>query len=98
MHAIIAAAVNVPELELDQSEADRLAKALGDIAKHHPTVINPRVADYVHLATALGVVYGPRVMAIRHRRAKEKQRASWPQAEQTTTGQVASIFGKHSTP
>lgn len=50
-----------------------LGRALIQLEQQFPTKIDPRVVAAVNLAGALGMVYGPRIVAIRMRLADERK-------------------------
>lgn len=72
-HAILAAGLKVPEIALSKTEAETLAKATADVAKHYPTSISPKTIAWCNLATCVGLTYGPRVYMVRSRLDKEKR-------------------------
>lgn len=73
-HAILSAALNTPELELEKIESQALAEATANVARHYPTSISAKTIDWCALATCLGLTYGPRVVLVRNRLAKERER------------------------
>jgi len=79
-HTAAAGALRAPELQLDKSEADLLGKALIQVEQQFPTQIDPRMIALLNLAGALGMVYGPRVVAIRMR-VKEEAKERKPKAD-----------------
>lgn len=59
---------------LDKTEARQLAEATAEVAKHYPTTIDPKVMAWVNFGMVAGMVYGPRIYAIRARtKAGRKQ-------------------------
>lgn len=73
-HAILSAALNTPELELEKIESQALAEATANVARHYPTSISAKTIDWCALATCLGLTYGSRVVLVRNRLAKERER------------------------
>lgn len=72
-HTGFAAASKTPELELEESEADRLARALSTLSSYYPgAVISPKTMAWVGVISACGAVYGTRFTAIRIRMMMEK--------------------------
>lgn len=69
MHAMAAGFIGAQELNIDDDESKTLAAAVAGVAAHYNVTANPKTVAWVNLATALGMVYGPRVAAIRLRRA-----------------------------
>lgn len=72
-HAILAAGLKTPEIALSKVEAETLAKATAEVAKHYPHAIDPKTIAWVNLATCMGLTYGPRVYMIRQRLDAEKR-------------------------
>lgn len=72
-HAILAAGLKTPEIALSKVEAETLAKATAEVAKHYPHAIDPKTIAWVNLATCMGLTYGPRVYMIRQRLDNEKR-------------------------
>ncbi len=75
-----AGALKAPELALDEDEAKLLGKALLQVEQQFPTKIDPRMIALVNLAGSLGIVYGPRIVAIRMR-VSEERKAKKPKAD-----------------
>lgn len=73
-HAILSAALNTPEIMLEKVESQGLAEAVANVARHYPTSISAKTIDWAALATCLGLTYGPRVVLVRQRMAKERER------------------------
>lgn len=67
-----AAATQTPELKLDSDEAQGMAKAIAEVARHYPTKVDPKTLAWVNLIMALMVVYGPRIYLIRERHKSER--------------------------
>lgn len=94
IHTMGAAALKTPELALTEGEAQSMASAVANVARHYPTQIDPRVLDWSNLIMCLGMAYGPRLYNIRERQEQERRqrRASVPQGAtgvQTPTPQAA---------
>ncbi len=73
-HAMLA--VKIPEMEITDVEAQRLAEGIARVEKYYPAVsavISGRIADHVALVAAVTSVYGVRFAAIKVRKAKEAQ-------------------------
>lgn len=68
---MLAAAVKTPELELDKTEAELLAKNIAAVNAHYGKVIDPKIMAWTGLIMACGTVYAPRVAAIRLRMSME---------------------------
>lgn len=67
IHQMGAMILATPELELDQAEADRLAKAAGEVAKHYAVAVDPKKLAWANLIGTLGFLYVPRIIAARAR-------------------------------
>jgi len=63
----MAATLSHPELILSQEECDQLALATTNVARHYvDTRRHEKTIDWGHLIIALGMIYGPRLVAIRN--------------------------------
>ena len=77
LHMIVA--TRIPEMKLEDAEAKMLAEAIARVEKYYPvvsSVITGRIADHVALVTALGAVYGTRIIAIQARLNEDRKAAS----------------------
>ena len=70
-HAVIASTLQVPELELDEAEAQRLAAAIQNVNNAYRVEFDPKKAALIDLGTACGVIYGPRFVSIFLRKKQE---------------------------
>src|SRR5690606_32627743 len=70
LHMMAAAATKTPELELDKQESAMLASAISDVQSHYNFDVSEEVTIWVNLITALGAIYGPRVVVIYGRKQK----------------------------
>jgi hypothetical protein len=93
-HFMLAKIIKVPEIKLDNEEAEELGKALARVNKEFGiAVLSPKTAALVNLAIVAGTVYVPRLMAHDLRKKNEKKngkQSSKPievDAEWTMTGQ-----------
>lgn len=74
IHTMGAAALKAPELTLSEGEAQQMAIAITNVAKHYPTtIVDPKIVDWGNLLMCLGMAYGPRVYMIRERVKQERQ-------------------------
>lgn len=71
LHAF--AAIMVPELELDESESKKLAKAIEGVTDQYKLTLDPKVSAYIDLATVCGIIYGPRAVALYTRKKTEQK-------------------------
>lgn len=65
-HLILAAKV-APTLELEQKEAQALAEAVANVAKHYPLVsrgMTPEQQAWLSLLTTAGMIYGQRLVPV----------------------------------
>ena len=76
VHNGLAAVTGAPEFAIDQEEAEGLAKAAANVARHYNT---PKMAqktiDWLTLGSTLGAVYGTRIAAYRLRTADARREA-----------------------
>lgn len=89
VHAIVAVKAGAPEFIIDSAEANMLASAINDVQEFYGLEVSPEVTIWVNLVTALGTVYGPRVVTMYAR--KKKERADKPKetkqpAQRATSG------------
>ena len=69
IHTVLA--VNVPEMEMGEEEALRIAKAYDRVERYYPTirrVLSGKVKDHVAFFSVVGTAYGSRIAAIRLRK------------------------------
>jgi hypothetical protein len=63
-----AAQFGIPEVQLERAEARELAAATANVARHYQwTAMAEKTKDWLLLAGAMGMIYGPRAKAIRAR-------------------------------
>lgn len=68
-----AAALSVPELQLDQEESRALASAIADVSLHYDAAISAEMMAWINLAAVGATVYGPRAFVIIQRKREEKK-------------------------
>lgn len=74
LHMMGAAFLKVPELELDQKEAERLSDAVNRVqAEYNIPILDPKTMAWINLAMVAGGVYGPRIVAHSLRTKREKR-------------------------
>lgn len=76
IHTMLAAATKTPELALDEKEARGIAEAATKVAAFYDVAASAKTIAWANLVSALGVVYGPRVIAIGMRRKHERAKRS----------------------
>jgi hypothetical protein len=73
------AAIWVEELEIEEDEAEKLAKAIAEVQSHYPvTVIDPKWLSLSNLVIVTSGIYGPAFMAYRLRKYREKSGSPKP--------------------
>lgn len=73
MHLGIASATKTPELSLDESEAESLAKATANVLEQFDIRPDPKIEAVVGLVTTASVIYGSKYYMIRQRKKEEKE-------------------------
>lgn len=72
IHLALAGIAKCPELELDEGEAKKVTMALDKLAAHYDVAPSETAKVWMNFAGAIGSVYGPRAIAIKHRLDAEK--------------------------
>lgn len=72
MHTMVAGFADIPEIEISKEESALMAEAIAEVASHYNATLDPKAMAWFGFAGAMGAVYGPRVAAIRLRKAMEK--------------------------
>lgn len=73
IHFSLSKIAGTPELELDAEESKKLAENMQNLMRHYPAMRFPqKQADWLMMMMALGEVYGPRVIAIGNRKARQR--------------------------
>lgn len=87
VHFMGAVILSTPELQLAETEANTLARALSNVAAQYNQDMNPRTLAWVNLAMVSAGFYGARAIAIRNRWAEEKaaKAAQQPQRPNNVT-------------
>ena len=75
-HAMLAAMVKVPELAIDPAEAQSLAKAAANVARHYDLGASQKTLDWISLGTVIASIYGPRAIAMFLAEKKQPPRPS----------------------
>jgi hypothetical protein len=74
IHTMCAMLTGIPELELEEEEAAKLAKAVARVNNYYGGMVIPeKYAVWGNFAVALGTVYGPRAITYRMRMKQEAQ-------------------------
>ena len=74
VHSAIAGFLETPELELDGSEATKLAGAMQRVADQYPVRITPKLMAWLNLSFVAGGIYGSRYAAIKVRLKMEAEK------------------------
>lgn len=59
--------MQAPELMLDPRESEQMAKAIAEVQRHYPMVVDPKIVAWTNLAAVAGMIYIPRVVSARKR-------------------------------
>jgi hypothetical protein len=71
-HTWAAVFLKTPELNLTEDEADKLSNAYNNFCEYHDIpILSPKRMSEINMILALGMVYGPRVVAVRNRIKEE---------------------------
>ena len=83
IHLSLATVINDSDWAIDESEAERLAKAFENVAAQYNVTMDPRTQAWFNLALAAGSIYGPRVVGkwIKSRDEKPATEPAKPAAE-----------------
>lgn len=68
-----------PAWEIADVEAKELASAIGKVQEQYPFTLDPKAQAWANLAMVAGVVYAPRVMAMRKSRGENAKAQTTPQ-------------------
>lgn len=75
-HNVLSSMTGIAELALDQAEAQDLGKATGEVMSHYDiTFLDDKTTAWINLGQTLFGLYGTRFMALRIRKAAERQEA-----------------------
>lgn len=78
IHTALAAATKTPELALEDEESRALATATANVLNEFDITPDPKIQAIVGLIATAGMIYGPRVVLIRMRKASEEKEAEKP--------------------
>lgn len=87
-HAMMAAFLSVPQLELDAEEAKSLADAVTNVTQmYDKEIVSPETYAWVNLAMIAGGIYGPRFVSYRlDRKSKGPRKVVAPQQPRVNMG------------
>jgi len=69
---LVAAKFIGPEIAISEKESFALAKSIKELSAQYDLSINPKAAASLQLLATVAIIYGPRVVMIKTRIAKEK--------------------------
>jgi hypothetical protein len=73
IHALLAAGLHAPEMELSETEAATVSNNIVAVARHYDLQQTQKATDIGNLAISLGIVYGGRAIRISSRVRSEQQ-------------------------
>lgn len=74
LHTMAASVLHTPELMLSDEEAKQLSDAYVEFSRHHEVgILSEKRMSEVMLISAVCMMYGPRLMAVRMRKKEEKK-------------------------
>lgn len=89
IHEMAAAFAHCPEIELDENEARKIAKASRELMGFYQVELSPEKVVWMNFAGAMIGVYGPRVVAVAARKKNEKAARKPPPSQPPNTSSVA---------
>lgn len=72
---MLAALLDIEELELDEDDAKKLADAVAEVQRQYAVAVDPKKMALINLAGVCGKIYGTSFIAWRARRKKERAKA-----------------------
>lgn len=72
VHVMVAMLTQAPEMQLSDAESVELAKAVSGVCAEYNLSLNGKTGALIQLLGAGAMVYLPRIMAIKQRKAKEQ--------------------------
>lgn len=74
-HAMLHSITQSVLFEIDENDADKMAKAIANVTRHYDVPqMAQKTVDWIMCIQTMGAVYGPRIMAIRMERAARNAR------------------------
>lgn len=61
---MLASVTQTPELELNEDEAERIARSIQNVAQYYPVYVDAKTQAWLALIMTAGSVYGSRAVAI----------------------------------
>jgi hypothetical protein len=93
MHQILASVTKTPEFALEMAEANSLATAIANVARHYDVGATQKTLDWTNLVSTMTVIYGTRIFAARNRLGRERAQSSPEAASHAAGGVVIPIGG-----
>jgi hypothetical protein len=78
LHAMGAAFLSTPELELDRDEAKKLSDGIQKVGKYYAMAFDPKRVAIAELAIIVGGIYGTRFVAWKNRRTSTEETTPKP--------------------
>lgn len=76
IHFFLSKITKFDDLALDNDECEKLSKAMGQVSRHYTDYVVPeKVIDWLSLFIALGMIYGPRLVAFADHKEKQKAKS-----------------------
>jgi hypothetical protein len=75
LHAIFAERLATPELELTEDEGEKFMKSAQHVLRHYSVETTQKTMDTIAFMGCVAGIYGPRIVAIRMRKAAEREEA-----------------------
>ena len=89
VHFMLATLTKVPELNLEEAEARKLAEAIAKVNAHYGGFVLPeKYLVWANFTIALGTVYGPRIVAYSNRVASEVEQKKASNKPQVVSGVI----------
>lgn len=99
LHMFAAGMMDVPELVIDKPESKQLAEAVRGVTDLYAMQINPHTIAWGNLLLVCGMVYGPRIIALRNRKKSEPAKPKLvPMKEPKPNGSATPNTGMFTTP
>lgn len=90
---MLASATKIDALAIDESEAEKLGNASLHLASFYGVEASEKAMAWAGFFSALGVVYGPRLMALSFERVAKSSGTEMPQPVERKKGNVVNIPG-----
>lgn len=78
IHGLLSEAVGVPELAIDDSDAENLGFAVTNVSRHYIKEPDGKIMDWFLLLIAIGCIYQPRIAQYKKRKKEESAEKQQP--------------------